>query len=696
MVNWREYLERMLGFWRQYRRSKMGIAGLVIILFFVGMALVAPLIRPWPWPVLVNLAPRLSAPMWLLPLNPLGFRTVNPLVNPFFGDNADGWVYNESIAGESYIVVNNSQFDLNADGWSFYTIGAGGAITNGFYNPSQGSNTQDASGPGCFEIQYNDSTGAGYGITDAYLEYAFTFDADKYPPGFTMDHPSEVIIDYSIEFTIDNTLTELGAADCVFSIEISNSSGPSNVIYRRTYFTTGTIPWTTRERPMPLSNTSMVFPTTGTDNMIFVFHLQFRNPIGADTPQIVCRLDDLQASIFTTYNDTLNNQLMDGQYSSTVGSNVTGPGSFLFTYSDTDNLTSYHDSTAWIQSSFDWDYFERPNEAFLRYNYRITALGEWGDAYINIVQECYVETTGETVEILAADSIYADRGWTPSPEKVWDTFMLTDTFSERGTLWARIRIIVSDPTPQDTPSFEIYFDDVDLEVLGSYYGELGAGQYGEDLYSQLLWGSRIALLVGLSAAFIATFVGLIVGLIAGYFGGLVDEILMRVTDFFLIIPGLPLMIVLAAILEPRWYNIVLVIALTGWTGTARLVRAQVLAERQRAYVEAARAIGASDLYIIFRHILPNVTPLLFAQITLGVAGSILSEAGLSFLGLTHPYDVSWGRMLFQASGAGAYSEGAWWYVFFPGVCIVLLALSFTLVGYAVDEILNPRLRIRRQ
>ena len=696
MVNWQEYLERVLGFWRQYRRSKMGIAGLVIILFFVGMALVAPLLRPWPWPVLVNLAPRLSAPMWLLPLNPLGFRTVNPLVNPFFTDNADGWVYNESIAGESYIVVNNSQFDLNDDGWSFYTIGAGGAITNGFYSSSQGSNTQDGSGPGCFEIQYNDSTGAGYGITDAYLEYGFIFDADKYPPGFALDHPSEMIIDYSIEFTIDNTLITLGDADCVFSIEVSNSSGPSNVIYRRTYFTTGTIPWTTRERPMPLSNTSVVFPITGTDNMVLQFHLQFRNPIGADTPQMVCRLDDLQGSIFTSYNDTLDNQLMNGQYSSTVGSSASGPGSFLFTYSDTDNLTSYQDSAAWIQSSFSWDFFERPKEAFLRYTYRITALGDWGDAYIQIIQECYVENTGQTIEILAGDNIFADRTWTPSPEKVWDTFMLTDTFSERGTLWARIRIIVSDPTPQDTPSFEIYFDDIDLEVLGSYYGELGAGQYGEDLYSQLLWGSRIALLVGLTAAFISTFVGLIVGLIAGYFGGLVDEILMRVTDFFLIIPGLPLMIVLAAILEPRWYNIVLVIALIGWTGTARLVRAQVLAERQRAYVEAARAIGASDLYIIFRHILPNVTPLLFAQITLGVAGAILSEAGLSFLGLTHPYDVSWGRMLFQASGAGAYSEGAWWYVFFPGVCIVLLALSFTLVGYAVDEILNPRLRIRRQ
>ncbi|MFX0168708.1 MAG: ABC transporter permease [Candidatus Hodarchaeota archaeon] len=694
MVKWRETLERVLGFWRQYRRSKMGIAGLVIILFFVGMSLTAPLIRPWPWPVWVNLAPRLSAPLWLLPLNPLGFSAEYPVTNPFFTTSADGWDYNESLSGESYIVVNNTRFDTNADGWTYYDQGAGAAITNGFYNPNRGSNAAGGSGPGSYEIQYNDSTGAGYGITDAYLYYEFNFDADKYPPGFANAHPSRVIIDYSIQFIIDNTPSELGQADCVFSIEVTNSTGPANVVYRRTYFTTGVIPWIQRTRNMPLENCSLTF--TATDVMAVQFHLAFRNPIGADTPQMVIRLDDVQLSVFASYNDTTSNHLIEGQYSSTVGSDDSGPGSYLFTYADLDNLTSYQNAYAWIQSSFTWDFYERPNEAFLRYNYVIQSLGDWGDAYINIIQECYVEVNGHTEVILRSDNIYDDRSWTASPEKVWDTFMVTNTFGERGTLWVRIKIQVSDPTPQDTPSFNIYFDDIDLEVLGNYYGELGAGQYGEDLFSQLLWGSRIALLVGLTAAFISTFVGLIVGLIAGYFGGLVDEILMRVTDFFLIIPGLPLMIVLAAILEPRWWNIVLVIALIGWTGTARLVRAQVLAERQRAYVEAARAIGASDLYIIFRHILPNVTPLLFAQITLGVAGAILSEAGLSFLGLTHPYDVSWGRMLFQASGAGAYSEGAWWYVFFPGVCIVLLALSFTLVGYAVDEILNPRLRIRRQ
>lgn len=695
MVRWEDYYYRFLGFWRQYRKSKMGIVGLGIILFFIVMALIAPFVRPWPWPVLVNLAPRLSAPMWLLPLNPLGFSAIYPSNNTAFDTSANGWLYNESITGEGFINVNNSQFDVNADGWSFSTFGPGSAITQGFYNPAEGSSTLGGSGPGCYEIQYNDtSTSAAYGESDAYLEYDFNFDADKYPPGFSDRYPSRVTVAYSIQFIIDNTISTLGDADAVFRIEITNSSGIESILYTRIYRLTQIYAWSARQRSMAQENITMTF--SATDTMTLRFHVLFRNPIGVDTPQMVCRLDDLQCYIETTYADTNDNSLMAGQWNGAVGSNVSGPGSYEFFYNDSDSLTYYLGSSAWIQTDFTWDYYERPKEAYLRYNYMIEVTGIWGDASINIIQECFVENNSHTEQILRSDNIINDRTWTPSPEKVWDAFMITNTFDQRGKLWARLRITVTDPTPEDTPIFHVYIDDCELEILGNYYGELGAGQYGEDLWSQLLWGSRIALVVGMMAAFIATFVGLIVGLIAGYFGSLVDEVLMRVTDFFLIIPGLPLMIVLAAILSPHWWNIVLVISLVGWTGTARLVRSQVLAERQRAYVEAARAIGASDLYIIFRHILPNVTPLLFAQITLGVAGAILSEAGLSFLGLTHPHDVSWGRMLMQASGAGAYSEGSWWYVFFPGVCIVLLALSFTLVGYAVDEILNPRLRIRRQ
>lgn len=690
MVRWDEYYHRVLGFWREYRKSKMGIAGLAIILFFVGMALTAPLISPWPAPIIVGQAPRLAAPIWLMPLNPGGFVTAEPIENQAFDTNADGWVYNESVGGEGFYVVNNSHFDVNADEWSYFMIGSGASM---FYNPSEGF--PGGSGPGCFEIQYNDSsTIAAPGLTDAILDYDYNFFADKFPPGYTATYPSRVTVLYSIEFIIDNTVATLGDAEAIFSVEMSNSSGLFVEIYSRRYRTTGALAWSTRARDMAPSNITATF--TGTDLMSLRFRLRFVNFVGQDTPQMICRLDDLQVRLEATYSNPNDNPLITGQYNPSVGSNVSGPGCYMFTFTDNNNLSSYLSPSAWIQYSFDWNTLDIPEEAYFRYNWKVEASAPWGDASVILLQECYVEANGFTQLIYQSDPITQDRNWARAPEKVWDPFMITATFNNRGTLWIRFRIQIIDNTPEDTPAFTVYVDDCNLDVKGSYFGNLGAGQFGEDLWAQLLWGSRLALAVGLTAAFIATAVGLVVGLVSGYFGGLVDEVLMRVTDFFLIIPGLPLMIILAAILGPGWQNIVLVIALVGWTGTARLVRSQVLAERQKAYVEAARAIGASDIYIIGRHILPNVTPLLFAQITLGVAGSILSEAGLSFLSLTHPYDVSWGRMLLGASASGAYNAGAWWYLFFPGLCIVLLAMSFTLVGYAVDEILNPRLRIRKE
>lgn len=237
-------------------------------------------------------------------------------------------------------------------------------------------------------------------------------------------------------------------------------------------------------------------------------------------------------------------------------------------------------------------------------------------------------------------------------------------------------------------------DRLKMIAFGDYFGILGTTNWGSDAWAQLIYGSRISIYIGIVATAISTVVGVIVGMVAGYFGGKVDEVLMRVVDFLLVIPGLPLMMVLAAFLGPSVQNIIIVIAILGWTGTSRLIRSQVLAEKNKAYVESARAIGASDTYIMFRHILPNVTPILFANITLGVVGAILAEAGLSFLGLTDPEDPSWGRMLADARNGGAFIIGAWWVVLFPGLMITLLSLSFTFVGHTLDQVMNPRLRER--
>jgi peptide/nickel transport system permease protein len=221
---------------------------------------------------------------------------------------------------------------------------------------------------------------------------------------------------------------------------------------------------------------------------------------------------------------------------------------------------------------------------------------------------------------------------------------------------------------------------------------LGTTESGADVFSQVLVGTRVSMIVGFAAAVISALLGSIVGLAGGYFGGWTDRILDAFENWFLVLPTLPLMIVLARILNPSLIVLIAVIGLTSWAGTGRIVRAQVLTLRERAFVERARAIGAGDTYIIKTHILPNTLPLIFANTVLIVAVAILSEAALSFLGLGDPTRISWGTMLENAFSSGAPSAGAWWYVIPPGLCITVLVLGVALIGFLFEEYVNPRLQ----
>lgn len=214
---------------------------------------------------------------------------------------------------------------------------------------------------------------------------------------------------------------------------------------------------------------------------------------------------------------------------------------------------------------------------------------------------------------------------------------------------------------------------------------LGTNDIGQDIFSELVYSTRISLSVGLFASFISVAIGTLVGLFSGYLRGMTEETLMGLTDVILIIPAMPLMIILAAHTAPSIWNIILVVGLLWWCSTARVVRSRVLQLREMPFVEAARSLGATDTYIIFRHILPNAQQVIFAKFILVVAGAMLTEASLSFLGLGDPLQKSWGMMLSYAFSRGGFLNGYWWWYLPPGICISLAVLSFVLIGFGLEE-----------
>lgn len=220
---------------------------------------------------------------------------------------------------------------------------------------------------------------------------------------------------------------------------------------------------------------------------------------------------------------------------------------------------------------------------------------------------------------------------------------------------------------------------------------LGTDYAGRSILPLLIWGARPSLAIGVISTALTMVVGSAIGLLAGHYGGISSRVLMALTDWFIALPTLPLAIALAAVLGQGDSSITIAIAVTSWPGTARLIRAQTLAVEARPFIERAKALGARDGQLVMRQVLPNVAPFILVSATLTVAGAILSETTLAFLGLGNPTDVSWGSMINQAFFQGAVSAGAWWYILPPGIAIVIVVLGFTLIGRAVENILNPRM-----
>ncbi|TCP50979.1 peptide/nickel transport system permease protein [Tamaricihabitans halophyticus] len=242
---------------------------------------------------------------------------------------------------------------------------------------------------------------------------------------------------------------------------------------------------------------------------------------------------------------------------------------------------------------------------------------------------------------------------------------------------ADLNVTTTELPPRDPPSADAW---------------LGTDRNGVSVLLLIWWGARVSLLIGFSAALLSVFIGTAVGILAAHFGGWPSTILMRLTDFFLVLPTLVLAIALAAVLPRGLGTIVLAIGVASWPTTARLVRAQTLTIEARPYIERSRALGAGHAHLIGKHVLPAVLPLVFANTTLVVANSIIAESTLSFLGVGDPSRPSWGGILQAAFSSGAATQGAWWYLLPPGIGIVIVVLCFTLCGRALETVLNPRLR----
>ncbi|WP_457742805.1 ABC transporter permease [Thermococcus sp.] len=258
-------------------------------------------------------------------------------------------------------------------------------------------------------------------------------------------------------------------------------------------------------------------------------------------------------------------------------------------------------------------------------------------------------------------------------------------------LQGNYKIIITVKAPSNV---KVNFDKFEVALVGRTYGLLGTDQMGRPIAIGLLWGIRVALAIGISVAASTVIIGILIGVTSAYLGGWADEFIQRVTEFMMTLPVLPMLILLSLYLGGRinLSQLVGILVLFGWMGTTKVARSMALQIKEQTYIEAARALGAGTGRIVFKHIVPQLLPYAFANIALSVPGAILSEAGLSFLGLTNPNLITWGQMLNNAQANGATINGYWWQVIPPGLAIAIVGLIFVLIGVSLDTVLNPRLK----
>jgi len=371
-----------------------------------------------------------------------------------------------------------------------------------------------------------------------------------------------------------------------------------------------------------------------------------------------------------------------------------------------------------LSKNFSYPYNEPPKSFFVHSSILFEPRSgadslAWNNVTLQILirsendgKEYLIATRPKALNMSKFPEYVADRGYSTEPYVATNVKVnppQDGIFAASGNYQLLVRVTI----PKESVTSKIYLDGLDCILYGNVFGIMGTDNgvgLPRDIWSLLVWGSRVSLLVGILSAVFSTLIGLFLGLVAGYVGGIIDEGIMRFADLLLVLPTLPLFIVLVVALRAvagtvSMWNIIIVLTLFGWMGFARSVRSMVLSIRERAFIEAAKAAGAGKLHIISRHIVPNVFALVYITLATAVPGAIITEASLSWLGLGDPNTASWGKILYDFNISSiAVSQGLteYWFWIFPAcIAIALLATAFILVGYALDDILNPRLRERR-
>ncbi len=332
--------------------------------------------------------------------------------------------------------------------------------------------------------------------------------------------------------------------------------------------------------------------------------------------------------------------------------------------------------------------YEATNITNCEYSLTLSLVTPEGDSYLFWKTQTLTEERAEDVTLDSKDPLFINTLGFGAIENVGNA-----VFSQKGDYTFSLSIIFM-PLAGNAAGL-VVLSDATIVTLGHVHGLLGTDYLAQDLWTQLVYGARLSLEIGLLAALVGTGIGILVGVVSGYLGGVVDELLMRVVDILLCLPLLPLLLALVYLYGRNVFYIVLFIAVFGWQGLARVIRSQTLSIREAAYIDTARASGANSFYIMLKHIVPNIIPVAFASMVLAVPSAILFESALSFLGFGDPRVPTWGKMLQDAFQSAGFSNLAWYWIIPPGLAIIGVCLAFVFIGFAFDEIVNPRLRRRR-